>query len=488
MNKKITLSIFAIACMTNLNALEFKPVGYKAIGMGGAGVASTRGSLSGYYNPALLRFSDYTSEVSLNVGVNIRESGIVNHIDTLNNIEFENTLDKVATDASSSGGTDLTTSKNIKTAQSTLSQIGASNALGASVTPSLSAQISDSFAIGIYGNANVGARLNIDANRLDIIVKNNNQYFKYDTNANTYSKTNQTDYENNSLEYAVDNGLTYLDVNAMALTEIPVSLANSYELNNGTVSFGINAKAMGLVTSTQKVKLGKSSEDIDDDLSTYETEYKPTIGLDLGIAYMLKESSLTLGLVGKNINNPKFKVDGTSPTGQGDYTIDAMYRAGFSLPLFEDTVEFAFDVDLTKNETLIADEDSQMIGGGVEFHPSSWFAFRVGAMQDIASEKFDDGTILTTGLGFGLKWAQIDLSAMMSTKNGEYEGDSIPRYTAINLAIVSRWGDGYNKKEVPEKNPYEHVKQRETLTPAEQKRLQLQSEKAQHELNMELKK
>jgi hypothetical protein len=122
-----------------------------------------------------------------------------------------------------------------------------------------------------------------------------------------------------------------------------------------------------------------------------------------------------------------------------------MYRAGISVPVWNDNIEFALDMDLTKNKTLIKGEKSQMLGAGVELHPSSWFALRYGVMQDLASEKFDDGVITTGGLGIGLKWFQIDLSAMVSSKKGTYNDRIIPRYTSINLSIVSRWGDGYNK-------------------------------------------
>jgi hypothetical protein len=207
---------------------------------------------------------------------------------------------------------------------------------------------------------------------------------------------------------------------------------------------------MSLVTSKQKVKLGESSDNADDDASDYETTYSPTLGLDLGIAYRPKNSKMTIGLVGKNINSPKFKVDTTPRSNpQGDYTIDPLFRAGLSVPIWNDNIEFAIDADLTKNDTTIKGEQSQMVGMGIELHPASWFALRVGAMQDMASEKFDDGTILTAGFGFGLKWFQFDLSAMMSTNKGEYDGSSIPRYASVNLSLLSRWGDGYNQKQPP---------------------------------------
>jgi hypothetical protein len=130
---------------------------------------------------------------------------------------------------------------------------------------------------------------------------------------------------------------------------------------------------------------------------------------------------------------------------------------------------------------------------GLEFHPASWFALRAGAMKDIASEKFDEGMIMTAGVGFGLKWLQFDLSAQMSSKKGEYDGQAIPRYAALNFSLVSKWGDGYNRKLAPatsetlpkeeQNGEIEQQKPLKTLSPEEQNRIKQESEKAFEELD-----
>ncbi|RLA83434.1 MAG: hypothetical protein DRG78_04340 [Epsilonproteobacteria bacterium] len=489
MKNKISLSVVTALCLTtlSLNAYEMKPVGFKAMGMGGTGVASTRGSLSGYYNPALLRFSDYTAEFSANLGLRLRDSNVIDNVDTLNKIDFETTMDNIAT-----GTTTATDRANIINAQNTLNKIGTNNAFMLSATPSLTAQMSDALAIGVYANLDVGLRLNIDTNHLDLIFDTGSgatgyQYFN--PNDGSYTDSDLATYQSSSLEYAINsnNGLTYIQVDTMALVETPISYAEAFEKANGTYSLGISLKPMNLVTSSQKVNLGKSSSQADSDEATYETTYKPTIGLDLGFAYVPRDSGVTFGLVGKNINSPKFKVDKSNTGITEAYKIDPFFRAGVSMSVLDDNAEFAFDVDLQKSDTLILGEETQNIGAGLEFHPSSWFSFRVGAMQDIASEKFDDGTILTTGIGFGLKWAQIDLSAMASTKSGEYDGQTIPRYTALNLSLVSRWGDGYNKK-IPEGQEEAHdYENDDSLTFEEKRRLQKDAQRAQDELDKEVK-
>jgi hypothetical protein len=92
---------------------------------------------------------------------------------------------------------------------------------------------------------------------------------------------------------------------------------------------------------------------------------------------------------------------------------------------------------LTSNETFIPDYESQFIGGGINFHPFSWLSLRGGAMTNMKEK--DEGMIWTAGLGFGLKWFQLDLSGQYSSKESEYDGNTIPRYGRVQVAIVSKW-------------------------------------------------
>ncbi len=448
--KRVLTGTIALGLASSLSAYEMKPIGFKATGMGGTGVASTRGSLAGYYNPALLRLSDYTTEISLNVGAGFRESNMANNMDTLSNINFQETLDTIAKNAGNNGSNSQTDINNLKTAKTTLSSISAKNALQVGAGVSLAAQMSDAVAIGVYLDADVGMQLKIDANRLDLIFKKNNSYYSYDPDTDTYTATTQAKYESSSLEYAVDNGHSYVQLDALLLGEVPISYAKAYDFSSGFWSFGLNVKYMNLTGYDKKVDLGKKSGDANDesDSSANEITYKDTFGLDLGLAYQPKGTDLTLGLVGKNINSPKFEVDtvGSAVTKSSDYKLDPYFRVGVSYPIWDDNIEFALDADLQKSETIIPGEETQMIGAGIELHPASWFALRAGAMTDLASDIYDDGVIATAGVGFGLKWFQFDLSAMMSNKSGYYDGDEIPRYAAVNISLLSRWGDGYNKK------------------------------------------
>jgi hypothetical protein len=478
MNKSLIKLCLAFSfVLTSLNAYEMKPVGFKAVGMGGTGVASTRGSLSSYYNPALLRFSDYTSELSINAGLRLREANIIDHIDTLSKIDFGKTVDNIANNVKPGNkevtagiGSEYTVGKNnkdedrknITTAQETLKKIGSKNAVEISVEASFATQFSDAFAIGYYKHIDYGLNLNINPNYTELIFKykeeNTNKILYYQYQAN-YPKDKRRDvykgyaipaegkkaYEEKSIDYALNNKINYIQLNGEDLNEIPLSYAHLFNTKRGSLSVGGSLKFMTLKTTYKKVALGEKSDKLTDGLESSTTTYKANVGLDLGVAFRPKDSKVTLGLVAKNIYLPKFKVEESKNGINEDYKIDALYRAGISVPVWNNNIEFALDVDLTKNETLIKDEKSQMLGAGVELHPSSWFALRLGAMKDLASETYDDGMIMTGGLGIGLKWFQIDLSAMVSSNKGRYDNKDIPRYISANLSIISRWGYGYNK-------------------------------------------
>ena len=84
------------------------------------------------------------------------------------------------------------------------------------------------------------------------------------------------------------------------------------------------------------------------------------------------------------------------------------------------------------------DVDAQYLGGGLNFHPFTWLSLRGGAMQNMDSSD-DAGLIYTAGVGLGIKWIQIDLSAQIATNEITVNGEDYPQYAKVNIAIVSKW-------------------------------------------------
>ena len=94
-------------------------------------------------------------------------------------------------------------------------------------------------------------------------------------------------------------------------------------------------------------------------------------------------------------------------------------------------------IDITNNKTFIQGYESQFIGAGAGFHPYSWLCFRTGIMDNIRESH--EGTILTAGLGIGVKWLQLDIAGQMSTKKTEYDRKDIPRYAQVQICLLSKW-------------------------------------------------
>ena len=106
-----------------------------------------------------------------------------------------------------------------------------------------------------------------------------------------------------------------------------------------------------------------------------------------------------------------------------------------------DSLEIAADYDITSNSVLTEGVESQMVGGGLNFEPFSDFfalSLRAGLMQNLHSGD-QAGLIYTAGMGIGVKWFQIDLSGQMSSNSNTIEDTTVPQYSKVNIALVSRW-------------------------------------------------
>lgn len=202
----------------------------------------------------------------------------------------------------------------------------------------------------------------------------------------------------------------------------------------GLLSVGANIKPMQIQTYNTRIDIDTESGDIMDDIDESK-ETQTEVSGDIGILFQEKNTDINFALVAKNITSPEIDLKGSDES----IELAAGYRAGASYRMLGDSLELAFDADLNEQDTLFEGMKTQYIGGGVEFHPSSWFALRGGAMKNIASNSFDEGLIYSGGLNFGTKWFQADLSAMVSQKSGEYDGSDIPRYANVNFSLISRW-------------------------------------------------
>jgi len=423
------LSLMAILSLSLLNASGFQPLGGNSMSMGGAGVASATGSLAGYYNPALLTETKGV-EVSLGLGIGVRENNIGEQIDSLSNSELTDVIERIADNSPHSGTNSASDRESLTNAQNILSSIGDEN--GISLMPSAYLGIQyDNMAIGLYSTSEIVISANIDSTHLASIVEDDGTYYNYNASNDTYGTSDVDEYNQHSLEYALDNNLTTLNATGLVLSEVPISYARALDVPLGKLSIGGSLKLMHGTTYTQTLSVD-SDDSTDEDTLKANQRDSDNIGVDLGVLFKPnKYPALTVGLVAKNLNAPSFETSNGK-----DIKADMQVRSGVQYRLRDD-LELAADLDLTTNKTLINGYESQMFGGGINYHPVSWFALRGGAMQNLANS--NEGIVYTAGLAFGLQQFQLDISAQMSSKTGTYDGDEIPKYAKVNVALVSKW-------------------------------------------------
>jgi F plasmid transfer operon protein TraF len=450
-NRAIIVFVFCLLVAANSFAAEFQSIGFDALSMGGAGVASSRGSYATYYNPALLAVPKHKTEVALSAGIAFREVNLARHIDSISDLNFEEssfgsddnvqgTLDWLASlspsdlaenEIRAASLSDHPAITNLKIIKRALAGLGDTNGLHIMPTASLAIQAGN-FGFGVYGLSEAAAYTIID-DRQDIIINAGADYYiKYDDVADAFSAVSQDVYENNSLEYAIQNDLTTLNLTGLTYLEIPVAYGHKFETGYGQVCIGGSLKLMPGRTYSETITIDTDSGDIQDRFDDSE-ESDTAFGIDMGLLYIPQQlPKLSTGLVCKNLNTPEFDtIDG------GSLKVKPQVRWGVAYDLLDDRVTLALDADLTNNETYISGYNARFIGGGINYHPTNWFSLRGGMMKNISEG--DEGPILTAGVGIGIKWFQIDLAGQYSTKSGEFEDEEIPQYGRATVSIVSKW-------------------------------------------------
>jgi len=427
MNRKILYSVaLASLLSTGAFAQSFEAIGYKASSMGGAGVASSKNAMAAYYNPALLAKPDNDVEIAIGVGVGVVDNGAFESINNLNDAGFSALIDKADNNVG-----DLTLADRAVLVNSRDIVVGM-NGEGGLLTPDayLNAQIG-SFSVGVIGTSEMAGVAIVDPNRDRLIFDNAGTYVDIETLA----VTDQATYEATSLEYAVNNGHTFLRVDSLSIIEVPLSYGHAFDTGIGSLSIGGSVKLMQGISYAGDVKIDTETDDIEDVLKDSEKE-SSDIGIDVGLLYepgFIED--LRIGLVGKNLNKPTF-----DRTIGGQIEVDPMIRMGVAYDIFE-SLEVAIDYDITENDTLLASNTNsyktQYLGGGVNWHPVTWASLRAGLMENQASDY--EGLIYTAGLAIGPEAFQLDLSAQVSADDNEVDGESYPRAARVNIALISRW-------------------------------------------------
>ena len=425
---KIKFSSLAIMTLsTTLSAMQFQTIGFKSISMGGAAVASSASSTAAYNNPALLAKSADNVEVSLGLGVAGYDHGAGASAAALSDAGFEDAIDEADQDINNLSQSTVDT---LFDSRDIILDI---NNKGFELSPQayVGAQVYG-YGFGVFTTSDLIAVANVSQTQDQLIFEDDALGYQKLLEDGTLVASNKQEYDQTSLDAAIRNGDTYFDAIGIVLTEVPIAYSHSFELSQGLLHVGGALKFMNAITYVETILL----DDDNDNEDSIVDKTSSNFGIDLGVAYEpYFVKNLTLGLVIKNLNAPKFGTVGK------DITIDPMLRIGAAYNINKE-LEVALDIDVTSNETLIPGLDSQTIGGGINYMPVDWFSIRGGLMTNIGAND-QAGIVYTAGMGIGPRWLQIDLSAQMSGSSTDVDVDgdnySYPQFAKINLALVSRW-------------------------------------------------
>lgn len=507
MKKMMTaVALLGLSLPVMAQAAEFQPIG--ALGMGGAGVARNNGALTAYWNPAGGAFNESPFAMHVGVGVGARGSdGLAENIDRLSDVDFDsvNNFNSVTADAATVGDivktitvlddigkrngnialngqvpvafsikhfsfgvygnfegyiqpkadienilptTATSTAVSVNDMYTAISNGGATYTSSGYFTPTQVTNLSAQFAA-----ASTGPLTSAQADQLTYAIEA--QLSSSGIPANTTYDTLTTSLipslATGGTAKTFDQNTTYAMTKAMAYYEVPLSYGYPFDFGSkGKLGIGATAKVIsGTVYQNQVLLVNRpggdnvSSGDLVDDISK-NSKSTVNYGIDLGALYKY-DKWLSVGLVAKNLNSPKFdapeydaqvaNAPGTTTKVAGqDVKLKPQVRAGIAVDPYS-WLTVAADLDLTENDTVApgtvvgSSVKSQNFGGGVEVHPYSWLRLRGGAYKNLAAS--DVGLVLTTG--FTLFF--LDVDGAFTTDTFKIDGNSVPQEAKVQLAL-----------------------------------------------------
>ncbi|MEK7389632.1 MAG: conjugal transfer protein TraF [Elusimicrobiota bacterium] len=404
--KNIALSLFVLTLGAAPSAaLEWHPLGARAVGMGGAGVASAQGPLASYWNPAALgRPTANAYGLQIPVGVHAALTGSV--------IEGAQDLEALKDDPLS-----ITQAK-VDTALSKLNSPG--NGLRLGVDGGIDFKVGS---LAIFTNTflDMGAVPTVDAS------------------ATTTTVVNGT---NNSK----------LTLKGVQVLEFGVGYGRELGFAPG-LYVGGNVKLMSARVGYYDYFVLRNNNDDSNMLTRFKDGARGSsnFGVDLGVLWDVSRTFEAaplhprIGLVGRNLNNPKFKQpDAAVAAGAiGKFAVNPQLRMGASLSPFN-WWNITSDLDLTRNLTPVDNVASRQFGLGNEFNvfnrPWINIPLRVGLMRNLAET--GSGTMLTAGAGLNFLHVIVDVSGAVSPKRvttqSQGKEKKIPREAraAVQLSIL----------------------------------------------------
>ncbi len=399
-----SLVVLSLAC-SPVRAFEWHARGARALGMGGAGVATAAGPLAAYWNPAALgRTTANAYGIQIPFGVHAGLTGSV--------IEGAKNLQKLKDTAAPTQG-------QIDDALAKLDQPG--NGLRIDGDSGTNLKIGR---LGVFSNGSIDVGVVPQIDRV-----------------NTGPAAIQNGTNNSKL---IIKGASILEFGAAYGREVPVVpglyLGGALKAMNAQVGYAdyfILHNDQGNIINKPTDGAARSSN----------------LGIDFGILWDLDRTfdgvalKPRVGLVGRNLNNPKFKQSAAAVSSglSGKFAINPQIRMGVAISPFA-WWNLAADMDLTRNLTPVDNVSSRQIALGSEFNVfnRSWIniPLRLGLRRNTAETSA--GTVLTAGAGLNFLHIIVDASAAVSNKSvltqSQGKETRIPREVALGIQLSVLFG------------------------------------------------
>ena len=398
--QSMAAAVVLLGMASAAHALEFQSLGAGALGVGGAGVARTYGSMAPYWNPAGLAFAPKSVTVSLSAGGGLEPKG-----------RLAQDLDDVSTTHNAWDSDQANQVKANALADAVNALIGTTDKDNLRVTAgaALGVQIKH-VGFGAYGTFEGGAIPNPGGATIP-------------TPLSSAITQNQVDAALNSKS---------VRVRGIALVEVPLSYGYALDLGSaGKLGVGSSVKYLygetvdkNEAVFNQAANSTLSSTDLTHDISK-NRKTSSTYGIDCGLLWK-PSKAVALGLVAKNLNAPSLS------TAAGEkIEVGRQVRAGLSLePL--SWLELTGDVDVFSNSTIVPGLKTQHLGGGAELHPFSCLKLRAGGYTDLAATT--SGAV-TAGLSLGIPWVFLDLDGAYGLGTVKFDNKSYPTEAKVQASL-----------------------------------------------------
>lgn len=377
------------------HAVNFGIYESRAMGMGGAAVASANTEHAVYYNPALLAFHDRKAEE----GRDGRFFFPTFSVQALENIEdaedaWDQDLDGQLTasveafNADQNGANAQAVATSIQDLSGVIEELGNEDYLvdafaGFSVSePGEREGGSFYFGTRVVG----GGRANVTQEDLDLIedyVEAMN--FIASGGANGEAHPELFDADGNLIDPEATLGST-VDIGAIALTEWGVAAAREYSIFGRPVALGITPKVKRVDVFREARGYSDGDLDLEDNDRTYLS-----INVDVGMATEIGEH-FRLGLSVKDLIPENFE----SGTGR---EIGLRARPRLGMAFVNDWATVGLDVDLVENHPVAGELPSQDASFGLEISPFWDIDLRLGYRHDLSGIR--EG-VASAGMGYRL--------------------------------------------------------------------------------------